>query len=60
MSDLVPLLTAPEVARLLRVHRKTVYEWATKGLLPVVRVGDTVRFREEDIAAVLEGEGELK
>lgn len=43
------LLTAGEVASILRVHKVTVYRWAEEGTLSAVRIGDTVRFRREDI-----------
>lgn len=57
MSDTVAggvteLLTADEVAHLLKIHRKTPYAWAREGRLPVVRLGPgSVRFRREDVEA---------
>lgn len=48
------LLTAGEVASILRVHKVTVYRWAEEGTLKAVRIGnDTVRFRREDIDAMI-------
>lgn len=38
------LLTADEVAEILRVSRQSVYCWADDGTLPCVRLGRTVRF----------------
>ena len=50
-----PLLTAKDVAGILRVHQNTVYEMARKGEIPSVRAyGKGLRFREEDIRAWLE------
>lgn len=45
------LHTATEVADILKVHPKTVYAWAARGEIPVVRLGlgRTVRFRAEDV-----------
>jgi len=48
------LLTAHEVAQLLRVSHKTVYAWAKRGNLPSVKVGGKlVRFYESDIYAFI-------
>lgn len=46
------LLTAAEVAQLLRVSSPTVYRWADDGTLHPVRVGGVVRFRRSDIEAL--------
>jgi len=52
------LLTAREVADLLRVKPVTVYSAADRGLIPCVRLWtgrrrSLVRFRREDIEAVI-------
>lgn len=47
------ILTATEVAAALRVSRATVYRWADDGTLPAIRLGDTVRFRQDDVDALL-------
>jgi excisionase family DNA binding protein len=41
---LAPLLTVQEVADLLRIHPKTVYDLAARGRMPCVRVGSRLRF----------------
>lgn len=38
------VMTAPEVAELLRMPTSTVYELARKGVLPASRLGRTWRF----------------
>jgi excisionase family DNA binding protein len=44
------LLTADEVAELLRLPRTRVVAMARDGVLPVVRLGErTLRFRPEDV-----------
>lgn len=54
MSDVLPdLLTADEVSRLLKVPRTTVYYWVKTGTLPAVRVGKHLRFRGDQLAALL-------
>ena len=46
-------LDAADVARLLKVKKRTIYEWAAEGHLPSIRIGRTVRFRRADIEALL-------
>jgi len=46
-----PLVTAQQVAALLRVSPKTIYRWAQDGLLPASREGKLVRFLESDVEA---------
>lgn len=48
------MLTAPEVAALFRVTPATVYRWAKTGKLAAITVGGTVRFRNEDVQALLD------
>jgi len=47
-----PLLTTPQVARLLNVSPLTVRAWVFQRLLPVVRLGRAVRFKSEDIERI--------
>jgi len=44
-----PLLTADEVAALLRVTKAWVYAETRRGALPHVRLGRYVRFRESAV-----------
>ena len=48
-ADPKPLLTAREVARLLRLHEKTVRRMIREGRLPCLRIGRSVRFVVDDI-----------
>jgi excisionase family DNA binding protein len=41
-------LTPEEVADLLRVSHRTVYNWLHSGQLPAIRVGKVGRVRHED------------
>ncbi len=43
------LLTVREVAALVRVNEKTIYEWVARGILPCIRVGNRLRFAPHDI-----------
>jgi excisionase family DNA binding protein len=48
-----PLLNVEQAARKLSVSRSLVYKLVQTGALPVVRIGDTVRFRPEDVEALI-------
>jgi excisionase family DNA binding protein len=55
------LLTPGEVAALFRVDPKTVTRWAAAGRIGSIRTpGGHRRFRESEVRALLEGEGELE
>lgn len=47
------LLTSDEVAGLFRISKRTVERLAKSGVLPCIKVGGSVRFREQAIAAIL-------
>jgi len=55
------LLTPGEVAALFRVDPKTVTRWAAAGRISSIRTpGGHRRFRESEVRALLEGEGDLE
>jgi excisionase family DNA binding protein len=54
MDSIPPLLTVPEVARLLRRKPWSVYQDAKRGKIPAYKMGRSVRFRREDIASFIE------
>ena len=43
------LLTIDELAEVLTVKKSTIYQWVHLGLIPHMKVGRLLRFREEDI-----------
>jgi len=43
------ILTAKEVAELLKITKATVYNLAAKGKLPAFRIGNSWRFEMEEI-----------
>lgn len=52
--DTTPLLTAAEVADLLRVSESTIKQWARAGVIPSVRcTPTTVRFDFSEVRAAL-------
>jgi len=48
-----PLVTAEEVAALLKVSPKSIYRWARDGILPAFREGRLIRFVESDVEAFI-------
>ncbi|MFC1958838.1 helix-turn-helix domain-containing protein [Chloroflexota bacterium] len=51
-SQIEPMLTIREVARLIHIHTNTVRRWSDRGLIKSYRItprGDR-RFRREDVA----------
>jgi excisionase family DNA binding protein len=48
------LLTAPQLAALLGLHRLTLYTKARAGKIPSLRVGDAIRFDPVEIANYLQ------
>lgn len=50
-SDIDPMLTTSDVARILSVHINTVRRWSNQGILRSYRIGSRGdrRFRKEDI-----------
>lgn len=50
------VLTADEVAELLRVNRKTVYEAFHRGQLPGHRIGNRIRFHRDEVLSLLRQE----
>jgi excisionase family DNA binding protein len=49
-----PLLTVPELARTLKKGRTSIYRLVHDGSIRAVIVGETLRFRPEDVEAYLE------
>lgn len=47
------LLTAIEVARLLRVTPRSLRRWAAAGRIKVIKIGRFVRFHPDDVKVVL-------
>ena len=56
MSTLDELMTAEEVAKLLRRKKREVYRLATRGAIPALKIGGARLFRKASILAWLEEE----
>lgn len=52
--ELEQSLTVPEVAKMLRMSRQTIYNMTREGRIPFFRVGTKVRFNRADIDALMQ------
>jgi excisionase family DNA binding protein len=60
LSRLPTLMTVDELARLLRVNRKTAYDAVAKGEIPGARrVGRTIRITRDVVVGWLRGQGHV-
>jgi excisionase family DNA binding protein len=53
MSNSDHLLTVAEMATRLNVCQKTIRNWASRGLIPTIRISKTVRFDPTDVIRTL-------
>lgn len=49
-----PLMTLPEVAKLLRVNKDTAYRLAAQGAIPAVKLGKSVRVPRAALLAFID------
>jgi PTS system nitrogen regulatory IIA component len=49
------LMTIDEVARYLRVKKRTIYDWVKKDKIPAIKTVGQWRFKKERIASWLDG-----
>jgi len=47
-------LTVDDVANIMRVSNKTVYDWCSKGYIPCVKFGRLVRIDKDDLFSRIE------
>jgi excisionase family DNA binding protein len=61
-SQIEPMLTTSEVARILNVHINTVRRWSNQGSLKSYRIGSRGdrRFRKDDVDEFFNGNVEIK
>ncbi len=52
--DFQELMTIEEVARYLRVKKRTIYDWLKKGKVPAIKTVGQWRFKKDKIDAWLE------
>lgn len=46
-------ITVPEVAKMLRLSRQTIYNFVRDGKIPAFKIGTKVRFHRADIEAMM-------
>ena len=51
------IMTPSEVASLLKIHLKTVYKLAEKGIIPGNRIGRSWRFSRSDVLELVSTKG---
>jgi len=54
-QNLADVITVEELATLLRVNKKTVYDAASRGQIPCVRIGRMYRFSRKAVLTWLDG-----
>jgi putative molybdopterin biosynthesis protein len=52
--ELEASMTVPEVAKLLRMSRQTIYNMIREGRIPHFRIGTKVRFNRADLDALMQ------
>lgn len=52
--ELEASMTVPEVAKLLRMSRQTIYNMIREGKIPHFRIGSKVRFNRADLDALMQ------
>ncbi|MBF6597515.1 MAG: helix-turn-helix domain-containing protein [Fermentimonas sp.] len=53
-NDIDSLLTTEEACEYLRISRPTIHRWKREGLIPHIRIGNNIRYRESDLRDVLQ------
>lgn len=51
-------LSQKDVAALFRVSMKTIYNWRVTGILKGSQIGGVIRFRREDVLALMDNPGQ--
>lgn len=55
MSQMEELLTAEEVAKVLKVSSSAIFKWARRGVIPSYRIHEKcLRFKAQDVVALIE------
>lgn len=49
-----PLLTDEEACQYLRIRQRQLYSWRMSGIIPFIRIGRSIRYRQRDLAAAIE------
>jgi len=49
------LLTTQEACDLLRCSKPTLHRWKKAGIVPFIRIGGNIRYRESDLTELIEG-----
>ncbi len=59
LDNLPDVMTVEEVAKFLRVNKKTVYDAAKRGDIPAKKIGRVYRFSRMAVLQSLQGQGRV-
>jgi len=51
------LLTTNEACELLRCSKPTLHRWKRAGIIPFVRIGSNIRYKQSDLEKLIETKG---
>lgn len=54
------LLTTSEACKFLRCSKPTLHRWKKAGIVPFVRLGTNIRYKESDLKKLIETKGGAK
>jgi len=43
------ILTVDDVAKMLQMSKSTIYKYAERGIIPSIKIGTSLRFKDEQI-----------
>jgi excisionase family DNA binding protein len=49
-----PLLTDEEACNYLRIRQRQLYSWRMLGVIPFIRIGRSIRYRQRDLDAAID------
>jgi excisionase family DNA binding protein len=56
LSTLPVILSVAEAAKVLRLSRSQAYEYVNRGIIPCIRLGNSIRIPKARLAALLTGD----
>ena len=49
MTNLAAIITIAEVCSILKMSKRSIYDWCKQGIIPAFKIGNTWRFSSRDI-----------
>lgn len=60
MTKTDTLLKVADVAQILQLHEKTVYELSANGVIPSIRIGGAIRFSLDEVWRAIHASGQTE